>query len=158
MKTAFYSLFLLVSASLCLAADKSREVESDDIREVVFRWQFDHNASRQNRNPEVYFLAVGEKDRDPSAVFMKRFTGNKPPLRRASQCRKSTRGVFDKKTGERGLVFRVERIEWKSDSQVDVDGGYYEDGMSASGNTYTVQKTKGKWKVTNDEMHWISYG
>jgi len=32
----------------------------------------------------------------------------------------------------------------------------YEAGLSASGNTYTVKKIKGKWKVTNDKMHWIS--
>lgn len=56
----------------------------------------------------------------------------------------------------KALIFRVTSIKWKSDTEVDVSGGYYEAGLSASGNTYTVKKEKGKWKVTNDKMHWIS--
>ena len=68
-----------------------------------------------------------------------------------------TRGVFDRKTGEKGLVFYIETIEWKSDAEVDVKGGYREHGMSASGNTYTLRKQgNGKWEVTNDKSEWVS--
>ena len=61
---------------------------------------------------------------------------------------------MDKKTGEQGLIFNVTRIQWKSDTEV--EGGYYEAGLSASGNTYTLKKDKGKWQVTKDKMDWIS--
>ncbi|HCS54942.1 MAG TPA: hypothetical protein DIW81_25710, partial [Planctomycetaceae bacterium] len=86
-----------------------------------------------------------------------RFAEHKSPVRKVSACTAdSGKGVLDKKTGERGLIFRVTSIEWKSDTEVDVKGGYYEGGLNASGNTYTVKKENGKWKVTNDKMHWIS--
>jgi hypothetical protein len=157
MKIIIHFLLLFMCSSLCLAADQARESQTDDIREAVFRWQFDHNASGQQANTYVYFLAVGEKDGDPSDEFIKRFSGHKPSVRKVSACSADARkGVLDKKTGERGLIFRIRSIDWKSDTEVDAQGGYYEAGDSASGNTYTLKKEKGKWKVTNDKMHWIS--
>jgi len=149
-------LFLLFAFTSLGFAEKIRESQTDDIREAVFRWQFKHNASAQQENAKVYFLEVGEKEGDPPGEIIKRFADNKPPVRMRSECSVSTRGVFDKKTGEKGLLFRVRIIEWKSDMEVDVKGGYYEHGLSASGNTYTLKKEKGKWRVTNDTMHWIS--
>ena len=154
MKTIARLFLLFAFTSLGFAADKARESQTDDIREAVFRWQFEHNASAQ-----VYFLEVGEKEGDPSDEFIKRFAGNKPPVRKRSECsidRRRRVGVLDKKTGEQGLIFRVRNIEWKSDTEVDVKAGYYEHGLSASGNTYTLKKEKGKWKVTKDKMDWIS--
>jgi hypothetical protein len=64
--------------------------------------------------------------------------------------------VRDKKTGEEGLLFHVSKVVWKSDTEVEVKGGYYERGLSSSANTYTVKKENGKWKVKNDHMDIIS--
>jgi len=36
------------------------------------------------------------------------------------------------------------------------DGGYYEYGLAASGNTYYLKKEDGKWKVYDDKQHWIA--
>jgi hypothetical protein len=66
------------------------------------------------------------------------------------------RGVAEKRTGKRGVVFRVRTIKWVSETEVDVVGGYFEDGLSASGNTYTVIKTQGKWTVSEAKTNWIS--
>ena len=157
MKFVAYLFLLFGFASLGLAADKARESQTDDIREAVFRWQFDHNASGQQTNAQVYFLEVGQKGDDPSDEFMKRFAGHKPPVRKKSACNAAPgKGVFDKKTGQQGLIFRATSIDWKSDAEVDVQGGYYEAGLSSSGNTYTLKKKNGKWKVTNDQMQYIS--
>jgi len=156
MKTIASFLLLFVFASVGLSADDARKIQEDDIREAVFRWQFEHNDSFQQEKAKVYFLEVGEKEGDPSDELTKRFAGNKPPVRKRSVCSVSTRGDFDKKTGEKGLVFRVRIIEWKSDTEVEVKGGYHEHGLSASGNTYTMKQKSGKWRVTNDKMDWIS--
>jgi hypothetical protein len=156
MKTITSFLLLLVFASVGLSADDARKNQEDDVREAVFRWQFEHNASGQQKKAKAYYLQIGEKG-DPSDALMKRFAEHKPPVRKVSACTADAgKGVLDKKTGERGLIFRVTSIEWKSDTEVDVKGGYYEGGLSASGNTYTVKKENGKWKMTNDKMHWIS--
>lgn len=84
-----------------------------------------------------------------------RFSEHKPSVRKVSACSAGVDGVRDKKTGETGLIFRVNSIKWKSLTEVDVEGGYYEAGQSGSGNTYTLKKEKGKWKVTSDKMVYI---
>jgi len=159
MKNITSLSLLFVFASVGLSADDARKSQEDDIRESVFRWQFEHNASEQQENARVYFLEIGKKEGDPSDEFIKRFAGNKLPVRKRSECSVNmgrSVGVLDKKTGEKGLILSVRSIEWKSDTEVDVKGGYYEHGLSASGNTYTLKKVNGKWKVTNDKMNWIS--
>ena len=154
------TLFLLFAfASLGLGAADGRQSQEDDIREAAFRWQFDHNVSGQQKKAKVYFLAVGEKSADPSDEFIKRFADNKPPVRKRSECSADPgKGVLDKKTGGQGLMFLVTSIKWNSDTEVEVKGGYYESGRSASGNTYTLKKEKGKWKVTNDKLDEIAQG
>jgi hypothetical protein len=152
MRTILHSFLLFALASAGIAAEKDRESQIDNIREAVFRWQFGHNDSLQKTNAWVYFLQIGEERGDPTDDFIKRFAGQKPPVRKVSLSSRSVKGVVDKKTGERGLVFRFDSIVWKSDTEVQVKGGYFEDGKSASWNTYTVKRAKGQWNVTNDKL------
>jgi hypothetical protein len=136
----------------------------DSVREAVFRYQFDHNHSGQQHSAKVCFLSVmvledstGRwNDHDPSSELLHRFDGNAPPVKAFSQCRLSEEGVFDFETDERGLLFRVGAIRWVSDDEAEVDGGYFEGGLSASGNTYYLECRDGQWIVTRDVMHWIS--
>jgi hypothetical protein len=53
--------------------------EEDDIREAVFRQQFEHNASGQKQNANAYYLCGPGKNRDLPAGFMKRFASHKHP-------------------------------------------------------------------------------
>jgi hypothetical protein len=128
--------------------------DEDDIREAVFRYEFAHNASGQQQTAKVYFLSLG-KDTDPGDAFMSRFKDHKPPVKKRSQATGQFE-VIDKETGERGLIFRVTAIKRLDENKVVVDGGYYEAGLSSSGNTYTVERTEHKWGVTKDQMNWIS--
>lgn len=149
MKTIAQLMLMFAFTSFVFAADNARERQVDDIREAVFRYQFDHNASGQQKTAKVYFLQVGEKSNDPAEGFMKRFDGNKPPVRVGSAAKNVPgKGLLDKKTGEEGLSFSVVSIKWISDTEVEVEGGYYEASLSASCNTYTVVKKNGKWVVT----------
>lgn len=138
------------------AKAEARAKAEDDIREATFRYQFLHNASGLQQKADVYFLSLGGKDRDPSDEFMKRFADHKPPVKKVSQSAGRMEGVRDKATGGRGLIFRVEAIKWVSDTEVTVSGGYYEGGLSSSGNSYHLKKQKDKWVVEKSEMHWIS--
>ena len=142
---------------LALAASPA---EIDDIREATFRYQFAHNASGQQQAAKVYFLSfvdeLSERS-DPNDGFMKRFAGNNPRVAKNSDSGVSKNGVVaDKKTGEEGLIFTVRAIKWISTNEVEVEGGYYEAGLSSSGNTYYLKKKDGKWMVTKNVMHWIS--
>ena len=157
MKTALLSILFFAFTTRCLAAENERESQIDDIREAVFRWQFEHNASALQKNAKVYFLRIDKNKSDPSDAFMKRFAEHNPPVRKVSACSSDPdKGVQDKKTGEKGLIFNVIEIRWISDAEVEAAGGYYEAGLSASGNIYTLKKENGKWKVTSDKMRWIS--
>ena len=134
---------------------------NDDIREAVFRYQFEHNESGLQQTANYYFIGLHNPGdsifyRDLSDSFLSRFSGNIPPVKKVSQCDESFNGVFDKDTGERGLIFRIESITFQSDEEVEVRGGYFEGGLSASGNIYTVKKVQGVWQVTKDELQWIS--
>jgi hypothetical protein len=151
-------LFLLTIAGTSFATDTDRLSQEDDIREAVFRHQFDHNASGQQKSAHAYCLAIqsGGKDSDPSDRFMKRFAHDKPPVRKVSACHWASMQVAEKRTGRSALIFRISRLTWISDTEVSVDGGYDEGNLSSSGNTYTVRRQNGKWAVTSDKMNVVS--
>ena len=106
MKNIAQPLLVLALTSVGLAADKVRQSQTDDIREAVFRWQFDHNAFGMQKKAQAYFLEVGEKGGDQADDFLKRFTDHKPPVRKVSACTASAdKGVLDKKDGREGPDF-----------------------------------------------------
>jgi hypothetical protein len=142
------------TGKIVVQPDPSQE---DHIREAVFRYQFKRNASAFQDKTEVYFLSIGGGD--PSDQFMRRFEGHTPVVKKVSEAIVSSSevtGVKDKKTGQRGLIFNQRTIKWDENDHVEVEGGYYEAGLSASGNTYSVVKENNEWVVTKSEMHWIS--
>ena len=114
-----------------------------DICEAVFRYLFKHNASKVQQKAKSYFITIFKQD--PSDEFLARFTGNNPPVRKGS----------DFAIGE-GLVFSIGSIIRIGEDTAQVCGGYYETGLSSSGNIYTVVRKNGLWVVENDEMLWIS--
>lgn len=157
---AFCLIFLCVSCAtkqgFKQAIVEQSPVEAD-IREAVFHYQFKRNASGQQQRASAYFLIIGEQDGNPSDEFIRRFASHSPPVKPASRCWSSMRrGVVDKDTGRSGLIFSVGSIKWINDTEVEVSGGYYEAGLSSSGNIYFVKRRGGKWEVTGDKMLWIS--
>jgi hypothetical protein len=121
---SFRAVLMVALALSSSTINSLRLAQEDAIREAVFRYQFGHNASGYDeapttRKPDVYCIAmggeVGGKMIDPSQKFMKRFAGQRPPVRKASACT-------------------------------------YAAAMSASDDIYTVKRTNGKWRVTDDKV------
>jgi hypothetical protein len=54
------------------------------------------------------------------------------------------------------VIFRVAPPIWRSDTDVLVDGGYYYNGIAASGKTYQVRFMAGEWIVVDARWRWIS--
>jgi len=131
----------------------------DDILEVVFRYQFSHNESAKHENYSSYYLSIGEEDTDPNDAFMKRFHRYKPSIKKISQSiiSKEYLGniIIDKDSGERGIIFRVSTIKWINNNEIEVEGGYYESLLSASGNIYRVIWDKNHWRVKDDKLKWM---
>jgi len=154
---------VVIIAIGCIASvagsTKTRAADEDNIREAVYRYQFQHNASALRQNAKAYFLGIekGKGVADPSDAFMKRFAGNKPPAKKWSQAQfRPDKGIVDKATGERGLGFHTGAIKWISRAKVEVEGGYQEASLSASENTYTLVKKGSRWVVTQDRLRAIS--
>lgn len=132
------------------------EKEVSEVRVAAFRYMFKHNASAGQQTVSAYCIGIG--DNDPPAEFLARLRDVRPTVKPLSACSASaSAGVIDKSTGKRGLMFRVdEEIRWVNADHAEIDGGYYEAGLSASGNTYFAQRKNGHWVVLKDVMHWIS--
>lgn len=156
MKRAVLLICFVCAASCAVPDESTRAKAEDEIREVTFRYQFLHNASGLQQNAKIYFLAIADEHGDPTDEFMERFADDKPTVKKKSQAKVGGDGVKDRDTGEIGLIFRVDNIKWVSDTEVEVGGGYYEAGLSSSGNTYFLKKQKDRWVVTKDVTHWIS--
>lgn len=139
----------------------SRSAHEDDVLEAVFRHQFGDDASGLRWRARAFFLSVYEKD--PSNNLMDRFEGHEPPLKRVSECEisaiaagSSAIHVVDSNTGEPGLICRVKRIRWVSDTEAEVEGGYYAGGRAASGYLYRVVREGEEWVVKKETLQWVS--
>lgn len=140
-------------------ADDSREAAGWDVREAVFRHQFEDNASGGQRSVAYYFLAWGNptEREDPPAKFLERFEGHTPrvvPVSKSTVAEDSS--VVHRDDGKRGLIFQITDLRWIDQTTAEVQGGYYEGNVSASGNLYRVEKQGDGWVVTEDRMLWIS--
>lgn len=151
MKSFAYPLVFIacVCAGFGAAADKSRQADERNVQEAAFTYLFTHNSPGLEKRAKAYYLGIGLKTADPSDEFLKRFANQKPPVRKRSAASMSPdKGVLDKQSGERGAIFRLYDIKWISESQAELDGGFYEIGYSGYKSTYTVKNENGKWKVT----------
>jgi hypothetical protein len=153
---------------------RARTGAEEDIREVVLRYQIlswggdadkvEKNAATANDkaiagrlNPRVYFISVNGKD--PTDEFLKRLQDIPRNLKKASQAKQTKRfpgWVVDKKTKAPGIVFSANEIRWRSDDEVEVEGGYHCGGLCAAGDVFAVGFADGKWKVLSVRMKWIS--
>jgi len=126
----------------------------DDIVEAVFRHMFHKNASAAQQTAGVYCLEVRGADATPG--LLARLHDVFIPVRKASDCSAGANGVFEKATHKRGLKFDVEQVQWDGADGATASGGYYEAGESASGNTFTLERKAGKWRLVKEVMNWIS--
>jgi hypothetical protein len=150
------AMVALAITSGCAAKQPVASVD-DDVREAIFRYQFQHNHSGIQQQAAVYCLSVSEKTTDPTDTFTKRFEGNTPPVKKVSECSASAdKGVSDKATGGHGLIFRIGTITLHGTTEATAEGGYYEGGDSASGNVYQVRRQGSEWVVTEEKGLWIS--
>ena len=150
---AILLLFSLVSATACASSappppdsGPGRLAAEADIAEAVFRYQFEHNASGIQQKADHYCLSL-PGERSPDAGFLHRFDGNKPPVSTADEC--------ERKSGH-DLFFRVQHLDWRSEAEVWVRGGYWEGNLSSSTESYRVRRKNGKWVVDGARMEAIS--
>jgi hypothetical protein len=182
MKRPLLFVFLLLFVTACLPLDARAASSDDDIREVVFRYQFtpwiksyrEHGPASLEQ--KVFFISVAadgsdpifaerlgpdgrpivSPSADPSTELLRRFAHHKPSVKARSHARKDMEGTKDKETGRAGVIFYAGKITRVSDAEVQVEGGHYEHGLSASSATYHLRKKNNKWVVVKITTHMVS--
>lgn len=71
-------------------------------------------------------------------------------------CSIKNMAVIDKKTKKLGIIFRIKRISLNSPEIAKAEGEYYEDGLSASENTYYLRKKGDEWIIEKDILNTIA--
>ena len=135
----------------CSRAPNANPAEESKIRVAVFEYQMEqHPAS-------VYFLSIGQAAGDPSDEIMQHFEGHVPPVKPASQGTAGAGAAMnDMLTGDTGIMLTAGGIEWISDTEVEVKGGYFANSKDVTGDTYRVVLQDGQWVVTKDTVDWKS--
>jgi len=169
-------LALLYIDSPSSAATKHQMASQEAIEEAVFRYQmsavpFDDTQGEiyQGRRPgfHVFFLSL-KNDRDPSHRVMRCFTHHQPPVKAVSQCRRYPRpkhegwalsenarhNVFDKRTGQNGIICYISHLKWLNRFSVSVEGSYYAGWVWTQGYRYTVVLNGGRWTVIGIKKTW----
>lgn len=182
MRKSILFIVLLIIVASCFSLHADTGTDDDDIREVVFRHRFSFwieayaKYEPTSLNEKVFFLSVGVDDSDPifynlvgpdgrpiqssssdpTEEFMKRFANHKPIVKVRSKANKDIKGTKDRETGQPGVIFYARRIKRISDTEVEVESGHYEDGLSASIMTYYLRKENNKWVVVKVVTHLVS--
>jgi hypothetical protein len=170
-----FALCLLFSIALLARSARNAHdpAVEDDIREAVLRYQMadwgkgdkamkeaadqSDKAVADALNFKLLFISINGED--PSDAFMTRFEKFPIPVKKLSQSgtdKKPIYAVVDKTTGERGIIFRVEKIKWLGSNFVEAEGGYVCGGLCASGQTFKVHRKHGAWEVIGSTVHWNS--
>jgi hypothetical protein len=134
----------------------SKQVTEDDIREAMYRYLI--NDYDPKREISAYFFSITENE-SPDPDFMKRFTGNIPPVKTVAgfHIGKTSNEVLDNETGKRGVRLFVGDIEWISSNEVNICAGYYYNGLASAGRLYHMVLDNGKWIVKDEKLLWISW-
>ncbi|HUL29980.1 MAG TPA: hypothetical protein VLZ03_05945 [Thermodesulfobacteriota bacterium] len=148
-------LFLFVASAASCVGTRQIKAE-DDIRETAFRYQFSpwlRQIPERDRGKISFFLSVGENKEDPSNDLMNRFMNDKPAVKARSHATGGLSGVKDRDTGQAGVIFYLSNVKWLSDAEVEVEGAYFQSGVTSSRSTFHLTKKNDKWVVTKETRH-----
>lgn len=133
----------------------------DNIREVVFRYQIGGDYGQDA--PRTYCLSVGSSSlqkpadeyNEPSQKVMTalKMTPPSTPILPDYMCNRSSEGVTDA-VGGCAIIPRVHTIAWVSDTEAQVEGGYYMSGQGKAGIPYQVVLEGNKWVVKDEQVMW----
>jgi hypothetical protein len=133
--------------------------EDLQVRQAVLRYQFEHTAAAHKYS--IFCIAVTkgriEPGPDAPSKLMHGLSDAAHKVVKSSDCNENQgHGVIERASGKPALILHVGRVTWITKEEAVVEGGYYEDALSASGNTYRLQKTDGKWRVVKDQWMWMA--
>jgi hypothetical protein len=133
------------------ASESPRAAQEDNIREAVFRYQFQH----VELIFAYHFIAIDGKN--PSEAFLQRFRDLDPPVRplsEAERVKKPMRMVVNKNDQKQGVIFYLGPVKWISDTKADVEGRFEcGDTCDEYSGVYHVSGQGNSWVVDSFEKN-----
>ncbi len=133
--------------------------EEDAIREIIFRKILEPWFSSNDSGLKNYYLAV-DGNKDPREKLLKKLTAEfKVPLKKSSESIISAEDgdvVLDVISKQRGVLFSISKLEWKSQTEIKASAGIYIGNMGANGCDFTLKKQDGEWKIISSEKCYVS--
>jgi len=123
-------------------------VDEVNVCVAVFRYQIDTLERDIPGQIATDYLTV--KHRDPPVEILLRLRSAKIAVKAGSSFRSS---LYHKQRGWHSVIRSLERLD---ESTFLVSGGYENDGLSASGEEYTVVYRNGEWVVEKAVTKWVA--
>jgi hypothetical protein len=156
MQPAFLAVLMWLAMPGQGPAAELTSADKDTIRELVVRHYL-----KDWREPPVIFL-VFDKDTDPPDAFIKRLADMKLRIRKGSKSKivysksSMSQDVFDKDTNEPGVLITLSGVKRLSASKGEVQGRVFKGRLWGYGGTFIVEKTDGRWKISDQVSRWVS--
>ncbi|MDB5306487.1 MAG: hypothetical protein JWO38_689 [Gemmataceae bacterium] len=125
-----------------------RSLAEDEVREAVFRELLGEDTTGS-------FLQIEDRQ-DPSWYLFDRLADVYTEIRPVSAAERRDGGLFDTRSGNQLNMLRIDALRWVAQGRCDVGGGWFWDGLAATGNLYRVELKDGSWVVLDTTMLWIS--
>jgi hypothetical protein len=150
-RDAFPGLIFLVSAiflantPIALANSASRSAaDEDNAREAVIR---DLARDFSDATMTIFVSIDGKAASDQ---FIQRFRDFKNPVKKDPKTEgfsdeNGTGHLQNKSTKEPGVILNVEKLQWISKSEIEMDGSYSCGALCGGGSTFRVVLKAGKW-------------
>lgn len=153
------ALFALLLAGCSERRDLGDPVQA--VQEAVFRYEFNHNASLQQKLASAYFLALGDPHgtgvADPPDEFIARFSGHVPRVAKHSEAAHAEGGwVIDPTNRLPALIFYAYDVKITAPDSARASGAYREDPRSGAGHTYQLKRQRDGWKVVRTQLNWLA--
>jgi len=154
--TILVSVMLLGSTPVTLANTSSRSAaDEDNAREAVIRY-----LAKGFLDPSTtIFVSIDGKA--ASDEFIKRFQDFKSPVKKDPKTEgfsdeNGTGHLQNKNTKEPGVILNVEKLQWISKSEIEMDGSYSCGALCGGGSTFRVVLKAGKWVAHPVGPSWAS--
>ena len=152
MKQFLISIFIF---NILFLNSQTTKQDSIQIIETTFRSLFAKNASSIKNKATFYYISIYDSLTSITVSDIIPRLGDIEP--KVKDYKEFTSLTKDEQDNTKLLTFHVNSINISADGKKATLGcGYYEACLSASGNIASFTRKKGKWKLTKNEIWWIS--
>jgi len=130
----------------------------NDVFEIFFTTLIGSNGSANMSRQSAIALCF-PKHSDPDPEFLKRFSNQSTPIVPCSAGARGPAPAYEailRTSGAPAIQLSIDAVYFSSDSEVAIEGGYYEASLSGAGWRFELEKKHGKWVIVKHYMMGVS--